>query len=117
MSRTPLTEPKELKNCTSTKRVCTDPVGTADLFMHAVVPPLLPPFPRLRLLNGGCPLQQRCQAVGAVTFINVDLSTSSNSAPATSLYFGEGEQHGSLPKNGPSSSTYPASGMAPDREN
>ena len=42
--------------------------------------------------------------MGAVTSINVDLSPSSNSAPATSLYFDEGEQHESLPMNGPSSS-------------
>ena len=39
-----------------------------------------------------------------MTSINVDLSTSSNSAPATSLCFDEGEQHRSLPMNGPSSS-------------
>jgi hypothetical protein len=49
------------------------------------------------VLKGSCPLQQGCQAVGAVTFINVDLSTSSNNATARSFYFEEGEQHGSLP--------------------
>lgn len=49
------------------------------------------------------------RVIGAVTFINIDLSPSSNSAPATSLYFDEGEQHGSLPMNGPSSSSYVAS--------
>ena len=44
-----------------------------------------------------------------MTFINVGLSPSSNSAPATSLYFDEGEQHGSVPMNGPSSSSSAAS--------
>ena len=53
-------------------------------------------------------LQQGCR-VGVVTFINVDLSTSSNSAPATSLCFDAGGQHGSLPMNTPSSSSYVAS--------
>jgi hypothetical protein len=58
--------------------------------------------------EGGCQLQQGCQTVGAVTFINGTLSTSSNSAPATSLYFDVGGQHRSLPMNGPSSSSYAA---------
>ena len=43
-----------------------------------------------------------------MTFISVNLSTSSNSELAMSLYFDEGEQHGSLPTNGPSSSSYGA---------
>jgi hypothetical protein len=44
-----------------------------------------------------------------MVFISVHLSTSSNSAPATSLYSDGGEQHGSLPTNGSSSSSYVAS--------
>jgi hypothetical protein len=47
--------------------------------------------------------------MGVVILINVAFSPLSNSAPATSLYFDEGKQHGSLHINDPSSSSYPAS--------